>query len=181
MRDEQIPRGAAVFGDDTVQIHFDGACEPPRRGGVATFGFTVEGGGFTHEECGLATRPRSEHATNNVAEYVAAIRALEWLAEQGFHGAVVLSGDSELVIRQVTGVYAVKKAHLKAYHDRLFQLAERFQHVEFRWVPREQNTRADALSKQARTASSARPRASRAPARVRVADEDPGPGGFPTG
>jgi ribonuclease HI len=150
MRDDELPRGVATLdGSVPVAIHFDGACQPPRGPGIATFGFTVEAPGLYYEDRGLATRPYSEHSTNNVAEYVAAIRALEWLREQGFRGPVVASGDSQLVVRQMTGEYEVRTEHLVAYHDRLAQLAREFSSVTWRWVPREENARADELSKEA--------------------------------
>jgi ribonuclease HI len=174
MDEPRVPRGVAAFGDEPVVVHFDGACEPARGGGVATFGFTVDGQGFRYEEFGLATRPYSERSTNNVAEYVAAIRALEWLQEQGYTGPARLTGDSQLVIRQMTGEYAVKTPHLLAYRERLVQLASRFRSVEYRWVPREQNTRADALSKEALRAASVTARAYRPP-RPGASATDPGP------
>ncbi len=150
MHDAQIPRGiSSVDRSGPVVVHFDGACQPPRGGGVATFGYTVQGGGFLAEEAGLATRPYSDRATNNVAEYVGAIRALEWLVEQGYAGEVVVRGDSQLVIRQMTGEYEVKADHLRAYHARLRQLEGKFVRVTFEWVPREENRTADALSKRA--------------------------------
>ena len=149
MDDPGIPRGVASLTNSPVVVHFDGACQPPKGGGVATFGFTVDGGGFAHEDRGLAVRPYAAHATNNVAEYVAAIRALEWLRGEGYSGPVEVVGDSELVVRQMLGEYEVRAEHLKAYKARLEQLAHEFRSVEFRWVPREQNVRADALSKEA--------------------------------
>jgi ribonuclease HI len=147
--DSEIPRGIAPVDAAHVEVHFDGACEPPRGGGVATFGFVVSGAGLYHEDCGLAVRPHVPHATNNVAEYVAAIRALEWLRGEGYRGRVVMYGDSQLVVRQMNGAYRVRKEHLKAYHERLEQLAKEFARVEFEWVPREENQPADALSKRA--------------------------------
>jgi ribonuclease HI len=147
MRDEELPRGVATVGGGPVRVHFDGACQPPKGPGVAAFGFTIEGEGLAVEESGLATRPHSEHSTNNVAEYVGAIRALEWLREHGFRGAVVVCGDSQLVIRQMRGEYRVRTEHLRAYHDWLGRLAQEFQSVEWRWVRRNENVRADQLSK----------------------------------
>jgi ribonuclease HI len=149
MDENRIPRGVARMDVPTLQIHFDGACQPPKGPGIATYGYTIEGPGFYEEDRGLATRPYSEHSTNNVAEYVAAIRALEWLRSHDLHGAIVVSGDSQLVIRQMLGEYEVRTEHLRAYHDRLAQLAAEFASVTWRWIPREQNARADALSKQA--------------------------------
>lgn len=132
-----------------VTVHFDGACEPARGGGIATYGFTASGEGVAAEEKGLAVPPWSPRATNNVAEYVAAIRALEWLAERRHRGAVLMLGDSQLVVRQMGGEYEVRAPHLKAYYDRLRQLTEQFEEVQFRWIPRGQNLRADELSKEA--------------------------------
>ena len=146
--DDQIPRGRVALSSD-VHVHFDGACQPPRGGGVATYGFTVEGPGLYREERGLAVPPWSPRATNNVAEYTAAIRALEWLLEQGYSARVRVMGDSQLVIRQIQGLYRVKAVHLQEYHDHLLELARRFEHVDFAWIPREANARADQLSKQA--------------------------------
>jgi ribonuclease HI len=144
-----IPRGQIVM-PPIVVVHFDGACAPPRGGGVATYGFTAEGGdGIDYEEYGLAVRPWSPSATNNVAEYVGAIRGLEYLRSQRFLGHVVLLGDSQLVIRQMKGEYAVRAAHLKPYHDHLEMLAKGFPEVRPEWIPRSENERADWLSKEA--------------------------------
>jgi ribonuclease HI len=130
-------------------VHFDGACQPPGSNGVAGWGFTVEGPGYRYEDCGLATRPFSPHSTNNVAEYVGAIRALEHLRTVGFAGDVLVEGDSELIIRQMNGEYEVRAEHLKAYFEWLRTLAGSFRKVEFRWIPREENVAADELSKRA--------------------------------
>jgi len=149
--DRELPRGIATLaGSGPVVVHFDGACQPPGGGsGVAGWGYVIDGPGLHYEEFGLATRPFSEHSTNNVAEYVGAIRALEQLKSIGYAGEVVVEGDSQLVIRQMNGEYEVRKEHLKAYHAWLRELVRSFRKVEFRWVPREENTVADALSKRA--------------------------------
>jgi ribonuclease HI len=94
-------------------------------------------------------KPWSRHSTNNVAEYVAAIRALEYLLSRGFRGPVLVFGDSQLVVRQMTGEYEVKAEHLKAYHAHLEKLAAQFEELRFHWVRREENARADELSKAA--------------------------------
>jgi len=115
---------------------------------VAAYGFTIEGGGLDREESGLAVPRHDPTATNNVAEYIGAIRALEYLARCGYSGPVEVRGDSQLVIRQATGAYTVRAPHLKPLYDRLMELTRGFEEVRFRWVPREENRRADALSKQ---------------------------------
>lgn len=171
MNDSHLPRGIAAGHPESVVVHFDGACDPPRGGGVATYGYVVEGVGLYHEDSGLAVRPFSPHATNNVAEYIAAIRALEWLARHGFLGEVTLFGDSQLVVRQMQGEYAVRAAHLKAYHELLTRLAHRFRKAEFRWIPRAENGRADALSKEALGREADEARSHRPTVPVEVADE----------
>ena len=148
--DHVLPRGIASPGlSAPVVVHFDGACQPPGSSGIAGWGFVIEGPGLHFEDCGLATRPYAPHSTNNVAEYVGAIRALEHLRSVGYGGEVVVEGDSQLVVRQMNGEYEVRAEHLKAYHDWLRKLAGMFPKVEFRWVPREENAAADALSKRA--------------------------------
>ncbi|MCI4337221.1 MAG: ribonuclease HI family protein [Thermoplasmata archaeon] len=150
--ESRLPRGQTVLPRQVI-VHFDGACEPPGTGGIATYGFTIDGEGFEWEGHGLAVRPHAPTATNNVAEYVAAICALEWLVSQHYNGPVLARGDSQLVVRQVNGEYEVKAEHLRAYHARVGQLRALFERVEFEWIPREENRRADALSKLALTES----------------------------
>ncbi len=144
----RIPRGRTVIGP-VVTVHFDGACQPPRGGGVATYGFWVEGEGLDHEESGLAVPPWSDSASNNVAEYAAAINALVWLRSKGFRDTVLLLGDSQLVVRQMQGEYEVRSGRLRPYHEHLTKLVLEFAEVRFDWIPREENDRADALSKEA--------------------------------
>jgi ribonuclease HI len=143
--EEQLPKGTTLW-PGVALVHFDGACQPPRGGGVSAYGFTIEGA-LEHDDHGLAVPPGAPHSTNNVAEYVAAIAALEWLRGRGFKGVVVLHGDSQLVIRQMTGEYEVRVEHLKAYHQHLRRLTEEFAEVRFVWIPRSENERADTLSK----------------------------------
>jgi ribonuclease HI len=172
MEDTRIPRGVAEAPAEAIVVHFDGACEPARGGGVATFGYTIDGGGWDLEDSGLAVRPHSEHATNNVAEYVAAIQALERLYGLGWTGPLEVRGDSQLVIQQMRGEYAVRAPHLRDYHARLAQLAEKFSEVRWRWIPRAQNARADALSKFALTEHAAEARRLAPRTVVHVPDED---------
>ncbi|MGA8275455.1 MAG: ribonuclease HI [Thermoplasmata archaeon] len=176
MEDREIPRGVAAAPEGSVLVHFDGACEPARGGGVATFGYTIGGGGWDLEESGLAVRPYSERATNNVAEYVAAIQALERLHGLGWVGPLEVRGDSQLVIQQMRGEYAVRAPHLREYNTRLAQLAQTFAEVRWVWIPREQNSRADTLSKLALAEHAQETRRFAPSTVVQVPDEDRPPG-----
>ncbi len=75
-------------------------------------------------------------ATNNEAEYQAVITMLS-RARTVTGGPVRVHSDSELVIRQLTGVYQVRKSHLKALFNQVKTLEEHFERVEYVAVPRE--------------------------------------------
>jgi len=88
--------------------------------------------------------------TNNVAEYSAAINAIEWLREQGLTGEkVTLLSDSQLLIFQLQKRYAVQSDRLRLLYDQLIENLKAFRKISFRWIPREQNYEADALSREA--------------------------------
>ncbi len=87
-------------------------------------------------------------ATNNQAEYQAAIAALE--AALGLGASEVdLHMDSELVVRQLSGRYRVRNPRLIPLHKRILALRSRFERVTVRHVPREENRVADALANEA--------------------------------
>lgn len=128
-----------------LTVHFDGLCQPKNPGGVAAYGFVVKKGAkLLHEGRGLAARPYSPEATNNVAEYQGVLKALEWLVEQKLEQEkILIRGDSELVIRQIKGEYKVKAPNLAPLFKRVRELSLRFPSLRFEWVPREQNEEAD--------------------------------------
>jgi ribonuclease HI len=88
--------------------------------------------------------------TNNYAEYEAVIRALETLATlvpgEKKEAQVAVKMDSELVVKQMNGVYKVKHPTLKDQQARLLRAMEPFSTVTFTHVYREENTDADALA-----------------------------------
>jgi ribonuclease HI len=84
-------------------------------------------------------------ATNNVAEYTAAIRGLERARDLGAT-EVWLRSDSRLMIEQLSGRFKVKNPTLQRLHRQARSLAEAFARVGFEHVPREQNADADRLA-----------------------------------
>ena len=84
------------------------------------------------------------HTTHNVAEWQGLLHILT--AAHTFQVRTLqICGDSQLVIRQFTGEYAVKQPPLHTLADRAHRMARQMT-VTVQWVPREQNPRADALS-----------------------------------
>jgi ribonuclease HI len=86
--------------------------------------------------------------TNNVAEYTAAIIALEHAVLLGA-SRVRLFADSELLVRQINGRYKVKNEGLKKLYDTVKELIAKIGCVEVQYIPREQNREADALANKA--------------------------------
>lgn len=84
-------------------------------------------------------------ATNNVAEYEAVIAGLE-LAREHEVESLVLRADSQLLVRQLQGIYRVKAANLQPLYRKASSLGRRFHSIRFEHVPREQNRVADALA-----------------------------------
>ena len=84
-------------------------------------------------------------ATNNVAEYTAAILGLERAAELGAKD-VLLRSDSRLLIEQLAGRFKVKNAVLQQLHARAKAIAAGFSRIRYEHVRRELNTAADALA-----------------------------------
>lgn len=84
-------------------------------------------------------------ATNNVAEYRAAIEGLRLAADRGAR-EVILKADSRLLIEQLAGRFRVKSAHLQRLHEEARTEMKRFDRVRLEHVPRERNVEADRLA-----------------------------------
>jgi len=84
-------------------------------------------------------------ATNNVAEYRAAIAGLRAAAERGARSVLVRS-DSRLLVEQLSGRFRVKNPRLVRLHEEARGLLRSFADVSFEHVPREQNAEADRLA-----------------------------------
>ena len=87
-------------------------------------------------------------ATNNVAEYRALLLGLERARALGADEVDIVN-DSELIARQVSGVYKVKHPAMKPLHAQALAALGQFQRWSIRSVPRAQNADADALVNQA--------------------------------
>lgn len=130
-----------------ITVHTDGGA----RGnpGPAGIGIAV------YDDKGALMTELAEYigaATNNVAEYTGIVRALEHIGTlvsdtKAVHLTVKL--DSELVQRQMNGVYKVKDATLKTYFDKAKILTNDYASVTFVHVPRSENKAADKLANEA--------------------------------
>jgi ribonuclease HI len=93
--------------------------------------------------------------TNNVAEYQALIGALEYAVEH-HHPALKVVSDSELMVRQIKGIYKVKEPTLRDLHARASQLIAKLAWFQIEHVLRGHNREADQLANEAMDKGSGR-------------------------
>ncbi len=129
--------------EDRLIIHFDGAS----RGnpGMAAAGIWI-----TDEE-GKRISEVSRylgHKTNNEAEYWALLLGLREAKRLGGKFLRIFT-DSELVERQIKGIYRVRDSNLKALHGTVLQNLKAFSSFEIKSIPREENKEADRLANEA--------------------------------
>src|SRR4029077_13872432 len=85
---------------------------------------------------------------NNFAEYQGLIAALEYAIEHG-HKSLKVVSDSELLVRQIKGIYKVKNATLQELHGRAKQLIAQLDWFSIDHALREHNCEADELANRA--------------------------------
>jgi ribonuclease HI len=123
--------------------HSDGGA----RGNPGPAGYGV----VIQDEAGRKVAHLSEylgHQTNNFAEYQGLIAALEYALQHG-PKALKLISDSELLVRQIKGIYKVKNAVLQDLHGRAKELIAQLDWFSIGHALREQNQDADRLANEA--------------------------------
>jgi ribonuclease HI len=88
------------------------------------------------------------HQTNNFAEYQGLIAALEYALQHGPKALKVIS-DSELLVRQIKGIYKVKNPTLQDLHARAKELIAKLDWFSIGHALREHNQEADRLANEA--------------------------------
>jgi len=114
------------------------------RGNPGPSGYGV----VIQDEAGKEVAMLSEylgHQTNNFAEYQALIAALEYAIQHGSKALKVIS-DSELLVRQMNGIYKVKNPTLRDLHAHARQLIRQLDWFSITHVLRGKNQQADRLA-----------------------------------
>jgi len=130
--------------------HTDGGA----RGNPGPAGYGV----VIHDASGKKVSALSEYLgrqTNNFAEYQALIAALEYAVKHGPRALKVVS-DSELMVRQIKGIYKVKDPTLRDLHARASQLMCQLEWFDIEHVLRGKNREADQLANAAMDKGSGR-------------------------
>lgn len=129
---------------------FDGCCEPVNPGGHAAFGAVVLIDGEKVFEASeyVGHGPKM---SNNVAEYSGCIAVLKHLIErEDFNEKnqpVLIRGDSKLVVMQLTKRWRVKRGLYVPFYHEAANLFAQFGVARLEWIPRDENSIADELSK----------------------------------
>lgn len=131
------------MADKTLALFTDGACRGnPGQGGAGAVLVTQNG-----EVVSTAKRFLG-HCTNNIAEYRALILGLQEALKQE-PGRLFVYLDSELLVRQIQGVYRVKNPALKPLLEEVRALLAKFETWHVEHVPRSENALADRLANEA--------------------------------
>ncbi len=127
-----------------LRMEFDGSCRE-NPGGPAGYGVVIKRDGKTIDEL-VGTFKNSEDMTNNRAEYLALIIGLKYIKSHYPDEAVICRGDSKLVIKQIQGQFSVNSPSLFDLWEKASKIANSM-NVTFEWISREDNRRADELSR----------------------------------
>jgi ribonuclease HI len=130
--------------DNPPQQHLVAFSDGGARGNPGPSGYGV----VIQDEAGRKVAALSEylgHQTNNFAEYQGLIAALDYAVTNG-HKALKVISDSELLVRQIKGIYKVKNAALQDLHGRAKELIAQLTWFSIGHVLRGHNEEADRLA-----------------------------------
>lgn len=133
--------GTSPPAQEVYLIQFDGGANP--NPGPASSGAIV----YTPNRRPILERGiYHNRTTNNMAEYGGLLLGLTLAKALGLR-ALIIEGDSQLVIRQMTGQYKVRDQGLLPNWRKAKELVKEFDYVGIRHVYREDNTEADRITK----------------------------------
>jgi len=128
-----------------IELYFDGYCET-NPGVFGGYGVVIKKDNEIVKT--ISQTFTGENISNNVAEYKGLFAGLDYLLAEGLQdNDVSIYGDSMLVINQMSGTWRIKKGLYKNIAKQTKELVKKFSNIEFSWIPREQNTEADSLSR----------------------------------
>ncbi|MDQ3539343.1 MAG: ribonuclease HI family protein [Chloroflexota bacterium] len=116
-------------------IVFDGGSLGNPGKGYGSYEITLDDTVVRHHREDYGNR-----VTNNQAEYLTLIRALQWLVEttgeEAARTRVLVNGDSQLVLNQLLGRWKVKNEGLRTLYEQAARLIQAFARVDLVWHPR---------------------------------------------
>jgi ribonuclease HI len=123
-----------------AKAYVDGASKGnPGEAGIGVAIFSMDGKKIAQQSKAIGL------ATNNIAEYSALIECLRIASDMQIKHLNVI-GDSELMVKQVNGVYKIKNTEILKKVQEVMALKKNFEKFSLSYVGREHNQLADALS-----------------------------------
>lgn len=134
-----------------IEAYFDGVTEPVNPGGFCAYGAVifVDRKEIWREGKMIVMQEGNEKMTsNNLAEYSGFVRILEKLVELKLQDeSIIIRGDSNLVIHQMFASWKIKNGYYVEKAMKAKELLKSFSSIIGQWIPREQNSIADEISK----------------------------------
>jgi ribonuclease HI len=129
--------------EDKLFVYCDGGARG-NPGPAASAFVVIQNGKIIHKESKYLGK-----ATNNVAEYGSVLLALIWLFKNHKSSVglqIIVNLDSELVTKQMSGLYKVKNAKLKEMYVKGKGIESKMStKILYKWTPRDKNRLADFL------------------------------------
>ena len=138
---------AASDATETVNGWYTAHCDGGSRGNPGPAGY----GAVVTDSAGKVVARLSRylgHQTNNIAEYQGLLAVLQWAVDNGKKRLRVVS-DSELMVKQMTGIYKVKHPGLLPLWQEARRLVAQLSGFEMRHTLRGGNKEADRLANEA--------------------------------
>jgi ribonuclease HI len=132
-----------------IKAWFDGACEPNQDGGKMGCGGIIHRHDEKIHSFSRGYERDDEQASNNIAEYVSFGWICKYLLDHDLtENEIYIFGDSKLVIEQMQGNWAIRSGKYIPYANRCLELLNLFKVWPYlEWIPKEQNSEADDLSR----------------------------------
>jgi ribonuclease HI len=134
---------AKIFPESTFIMNFDGCSKGnPGLAGVGAVIYCLD------DEIWSGSLFLGKNATNNQSEYTGLIFGLQQALDMNIK-TLMVKGDSQLVINQMTGKYKCNSENIIELYKKAKELEKRFENIYFVHVLRHLNKRADELSNEA--------------------------------
>ena len=118
-----------------VVITFDGGAKPNPGKGYGSYNIRIDGN--DEPFYGASEEFYGDNLTNNQTEYIAITRGCEKAMELlGRNCNVKIIGDSELVLKQITGEYRVRDEKLIPLNQKLMDRLSGFKSYSVKYRPR---------------------------------------------
>lgn len=128
----------------TIKVYTDGAARPnPGKGGV---GVVIRSEHWNYNISDVC----SGKVTNNQAEYIAVIKAMQQLIDNELtQEEIIINSDSELLVEQLSGRRSVVAGSYIEQYNIAKQMMKFFKNIKLVWIPREENGEANMLASKA--------------------------------